>query len=51
MVLDPEFGRRMDAMFMDDLRYAREITPAEFARRPWTQRVAEWGANLLTRLL
>jgi cardiolipin synthase A/B len=51
MVLDPEFGRRMDAMFMDDLRYAREITPAEFARRPWADRMAEWGANLLTRLL
>jgi cardiolipin synthase A/B len=51
MVLDPEFGRRMDAMFMEDLRHATEITADEFRRRPWTARLAEWGANLLTRVI
>ncbi len=51
MVLDPEFGRRMDAIFLDDLRHAREIAAEEFRQRPWTERMAEWGANLITRLL
>ena len=41
----------MDAMFLADLRHATEITAERFRRRPWTERVAEWGANLLTRVL
>jgi cardiolipin synthase len=51
MVLDPAFGARMDAIFRDDLRHAREITLPAFERRPWTARVTEWAANLLTRVL
>jgi cardiolipin synthase len=51
MVLDTEFGRRMDAMFMADLRRATEVTLEQFRRRPWTERLAEWGANLLTRVI
>jgi cardiolipin synthase len=51
MVLDPAFGARMDSLFTDDLRYSKEIDAASFARRPWTEHVAEWGASLLTRLL
>jgi cardiolipin synthase len=51
MVLDPEFGRRMDTIFLADLRHAREITAEQFRQRPWTERVGEWGANLITRLL
>jgi phosphatidylserine/phosphatidylglycerophosphate/cardiolipin synthase-like enzyme len=51
MVLDPEFGRRMDAMFLADLSHATEITADQFRQRPWTERVAEWGASLLTRVL
>ena len=51
MVLDPEFGRRMDAIFLDDLRHARELTVEQFRQRRWTERMAEWAADLLTRLL
>ncbi|HEY0970960.1 MAG TPA: phospholipase D-like domain-containing protein [Gemmatimonadales bacterium] len=51
MILDAEVGGRMEALFLDDLRWAREITAARFAERPWTERVGEWVANLLTRLL
>src|SRR5919206_4502154 len=43
MVLDPEFGRRMDALFLEDLRHAAEITAEQFRHRPWTERLAEWG--------
>ena len=51
MVLDPAAGRRMEEVFLDDLRHSEEIDPAAFRRRPWTRRVMEWGANLITRLL
>ena len=41
----------MNRIFLDDLRHAEEITPRRFRRRSWLQRIAEWGANSLTRLL
>jgi cardiolipin synthase len=51
MVLDRTFGARMDSVFTDDLRYADEIDRTTFARRPWTEHIAEWAASLITRLL
>lgn len=51
MVLDQGIGEQMNAIFMDDLRYAEEITAESFARRPWLGRIAEPLANLLTRIL
>jgi cardiolipin synthase len=51
MVLDPAFGSQMNEIFMDDLQDAQEITPAEFSRRSWVQRLAERGAHMITRLL
>jgi cardiolipin synthase A/B len=51
MVLDSTAGRRMEEVFLDDLGRSREIDLATFRRRPWTQHVAEWAANQLTRLL
>jgi len=51
MVLDRTVGEQMDRIFIHDLRYAEEITAARFRQRSWFQRVAERGANLITRLL
>ena len=51
MVLDPDVGQRLDAQFRDDIGWTREITPAAFGERPWTERVGEGIATLLTRLL
>jgi cardiolipin synthase len=51
MVLDSAAGRRMEEVFRDDVRHAEEIHLAAFRRRPWYRRVAEWSADLLTRLL
>ena len=51
MVLDDSAGQTMDRIFLEDLRHADEITLETFRRRTWLQRLAEWGANLLTRLL
>jgi len=51
MVLDPAAGRRMEQVFFDDLRHAREIELATFRRRPWTERMGEWAASQITPLL
>lgn len=51
MVLDPAFGRQMEAIFLDDLRFAEEIDLAKFRRRPRIVHVAEWGANLIAPFL
>ena len=51
MVLDEAGGQRMNQIFLDDLRHAEAITLETFRRRSWLQRIAEWGANSLTRLL
>jgi cardiolipin synthase len=49
--LDLPFGAQMNATFMDDLTRSKEITLAEFQRRPWYDHVIEDGAALLSRLL
>jgi cardiolipin synthase len=51
MVLDGALGARMDRVFLDDLRDAREITLDAFRSRSWFERVAERGAHWLIRLL
>jgi cardiolipin synthase A/B len=51
MVLDAAAGARMDSVFRDDLTRAREIDLTTFRRRPWTERVGEWAASLITPLL
>jgi cardiolipin synthase len=51
MILDSTAGRRMEDVFLDDLRRSHEIELPSFLRRPWTRRVGEWAANLITRLL
>jgi cardiolipin synthase len=51
VVLDSAFGAQMNAQFLDDLRYAKEITLAEFERRSSWSKMLEAGATLLSRLL
>jgi cardiolipin synthase len=51
MVLDSALGRRMDAVFLDDLRHAAEIDAARFRRRAPHERFAEWCASLVSRVL
>jgi cardiolipin synthase len=51
MVLDRTAGQNMDRIFLDDLRQAEDISLESFRRRSWLERIAEWGANSLTRLL
>jgi cardiolipin synthase len=51
MVLDSAAGKRMEDVFLDDLRYSKEIDLAQFRRRSWMQRLEEWAANQITRVL
>ena len=51
VALDEHVGATLDSLFMEDLRYATEITLPVFERRSWVEKTLEWGANTLQRLL
>jgi len=51
VALDEGVGATLDSLFLEDLRYAKEIKLAEFEQRSLLEKVLEWGANTLQRLL
>jgi len=51
LALDSKVGQQMDSIFLDDLKYSKEIKLETFRRRPWTGKVLEWGAQQLRRIL
>ena len=51
LVLDAAIGATMERIFLEDLRFSREIELATFRDRGWTQKLREQGANLISRLL
>ena len=51
LALDGSLGRQMDSVFVDDLKYSAEIKLENFRKRPWMDKVKEWGAQKLQRLL
>ena len=51
MILDPSIGRQMEQIFLDDLRYAQEITLVRFQQRSWWARLTERAAHFVMRLL
>jgi cardiolipin synthase len=50
VALDERVGASLDSLFMDDLRYSKEIKLPEFERRSLGEKLLEWGADLLQRL-
>jgi cardiolipin synthase len=50
-VLDASFGGTMNAIFLEDLKYAKEIVLEEFQNRPWMNKLLERGATALGRVL
>jgi cardiolipin synthase len=50
-VLDARFGEQMDSVFMDDLKYSKEITLPVWRRRSLFEKTIEWGAEKLWRVL
>jgi hypothetical protein len=51
MILDEKIGQQMDAVFLDDLSHAEEITRPGFRQRPWLPRILERAASVIQRLL
>jgi cardiolipin synthase len=51
LVLDRTVVGAMDRMFLEDLRYSREVTLAEVRRRRWWERARDGGAAMLQRVL
>ncbi len=50
-VMDRAFAGRMEAMFADDFRHAREMTPDDVQARPWWFRLASRAAYLTAPVL
>ena len=51
LVHDSMVGRVMDSLFLADLGRSREVRADEFRRRPWTERVIDGFAKLVSRVL
>lgn len=51
LVLDETFGATVRETFLDDLTRSTEVTLEEFRRRPTRERVYEWVAGRLSRVL
>ena len=51
LVLDERFGGALQEVFLGDLARSKEVTLEEFRRRPLRERVLEWGASRLARVL
>ena len=51
LALDRRIGAQMDSIFMDDLKWSKEIKLDEFKKRPLSGKILEWGAQKLRRVL
>jgi len=49
--LDRKVGAKMDSVFMDDIKFAKEMKLDEFKKRPLSGKILEWGAQKLRRVL
>jgi cardiolipin synthase len=51
VALDPAVGAQMDSIFMDDIKLSQEIKLDEFRKRPLSNKILEWCAQKLRRVL
>jgi cardiolipin synthase len=51
VALDRNVGAQMDSIFMEDIKFSKEIKLEEFRKRPLSGKVLEWGAQKLRRVL
>ena len=51
VMMDAGMGARLDSIFFRDLSHSREILLDDFLRRPWYDRLLEWGATRMSRIL
>lgn len=51
VMLDEGVGATLDSLFVEDLRYSKEITLESLDRRSWWAKTLEWSASTLQRVL
>jgi cardiolipin synthase len=51
VALDPAVGAQMDSIFMNDVKWSKEMKLDEFRKRPLSNKILEWGAQKLRRVL
>jgi cardiolipin synthase len=51
VALDPAIGAQMDSIFMDDIKASQEMKLDEFLKRPLSNKILEWCAQKLRRVL
>jgi cardiolipin synthase A/B len=51
VALDPAVGAQMNSIFMDDIKSSQEMKLDEFRKRPLSNKVLEWCAQKLRRVL
>ena len=51
VALDERVGATLDSLFLEDLRYSKEIKLDEFEQPVVVEKMLEWGANTLQRVL
>ncbi|MFL5489100.1 MAG: phospholipase D-like domain-containing protein [Gemmatimonadaceae bacterium] len=51
LALDRNVGAQMDSIFMNDIKWAKEMKLDEFRKRPLSEKILEWGAQKLRRIL
>ena len=51
VVLSPDFGKQLRAVFDDDFKNSKLITAEDWAKRPITDRIKEAGARLWAKVL
>ena len=51
VALDTTFGRQLDEIFLEDIKFSKEIKLDEFRKRPVTEKLMEKAAVLLSRVL
>jgi cardiolipin synthase len=51
VALDPAIGAQMDSIFVDDMKSSQEMKLDEFLKRPLSNKILEWCAQKLRRVL
>jgi cardiolipin synthase len=51
VALDPAVGAQMNSIFMDDIKSSQEMKLDEFLKRPLSNKILEWCAQKLRRVL
>ena len=51
VIRNEQFGQQMRGLFAHDVRFSKQITLAEWRRRPWWDRTVQWAVSRARYLL